>query len=397
MKLTRTFKLAIKSILSSKARSFLTMLGIIIGVAAVIVIVGLGNGMENYMTDSFQSMGTNLLTVTVTGRGSTRSVSTEDMYAISDDNTELFSAMSPTVNVSAVVKLGTEELEDTSVTGIGEDYLEMKKYTLASGRFIGYGDNLSRSKVCAVGSYIAREWFSGNALGQTLKINGDFYKIVGVVNEASDSTAGSSDDYVYLPYTTAAKLMGTGNITSYSFAMVSEDRVQESKDAVNTVLYNAFGSTDAYNIMSLSEMLSTMTSMLNIVVTVLAVIAGISLLVGGIGIMNIMLVSVSERTREIGIRKALGAKRRNILLQFVIEAGTTSAIGGTIGILIGYLLSSAGTMILSLMMAVDLSITPSTWSVIMAFGVSAGIGILFGYLPARKAAYLNPIDALRYD
>ncbi len=397
MKLTRTFKLAIKSILSSKARSFLTMLGIIIGVAAVIVIVGLGNGMENYMTDSFQSMGTNLITVTVTGRGSTRSVSTEDMYAISDDNPELFSAMSPTVNVSAVVKLGTQELEDTSVTGIGEDYLEMKKYTMSAGRFIGYGDNLSRSKVCAVGSYIATEWFSGNALGQTLKINGDFYKIVGVVSEASDSTAGSSDDYVYLPYTTAAKLMGTGNITSYSFAMVSEDRVQESKDAVNTVLYKAFGSTDAYNIMSLSEMLSTMTSMLNIVVTVLAVIAGISLLVGGIGIMNIMLVSVSERTREIGIRKALGAKRRNILLQFVIEAGTTSAIGGTIGIAIGYLLSSAGTMILSLMMAVDLSITPSTWSVIMAFGVSAGIGILFGYLPARKAAYLNPIDALRYD
>lgn len=397
MKFTRTLKLAFKSIMSSKARAFLTMLGIIIGVAAVIVIVGLGNGMENYMTESFKSMGTNLLTVNIPGRGSTRSVSVDDMYAIADENPDLFTAVSPTVNVSAVVKLGTEELEDTSVMGISEDYLEMKLYKMSKGRFIQYADNLNRSKVCAVGSYIEREWFGGEALGQTLKINGDYFKIAGVLEEASDSTAGSSDDYVYLPYTTAAKLTGTGNISSYSFAMVSEDRVQESKNAVNTVLYKTFGSTDAYNIMSMSEILDVMTGMIDVIVLILTVIAGISLLVGGIGIMNIMLVSVSERTREIGIRKALGGKRRDILFQFVVEAGTTSAIGGIIGILAGYLLSSAATFIISALMSAELVVTPSAWSVALAFGVSAGIGILFGYLPARKAAYLNPIDALHYE
>lgn len=397
MKITRTLKLAFKSIMSSKARAFLTMLGIIIGVSAVIVIVGLGNGMENYMTESFKSMGSNLLNVNISGRGSTRDVSVDDMYAIVDENRGLFTAMSPTVNVSAVVKLGTEELEDTSVIGIGEDYLGMKLYEMSKGRFIQYADNLSHSKVCAVGSYIEKEWFEGEALGQTLKINGDYFKITGVLDEVSDSTEGSSDDYVYIPYTTASKLMGISRITSYSFAMVSEEHVQESKDIVNTVLYKIFGSTDAYNIMSMSEILDVMTSMIDIVVLVLTIIAGISLFVGGIGIMNIMLVSVSERTREIGIRKALGAKRGDILFQFVIEAGTTSAIGGIIGIVAGYLLSSAATYVISFMMTAELVVMPSSWSVALAFGVSAGIGILFGYLPARKAAYLNPIDALRYE
>lgn len=397
MKLARTFKLAIRSILGSKARSLLTMLGIIIGVGAVIVIIGLGNGMETYMVESFQSMGTNLITVNVSGRGSSRSISVDEMYAIADENPELFSGMSPTVNVMATVKLGTEELESSSVTGVGEDYKAMKGYDLSSGRFIQYADNLSRTKVCVVGSYIANEWFGGAPLGQTLKLNGDFYEIVGVLEELADSTEGSSDDYIYLPYTTAAKLMNTGTITSYSYAMLSEDNVQESKAAIEDVLYATFSSTNAYSIMSLSEMLDTMTSMIDMVVLILAVIAGISLVVGGIGIMNIMLVSVSERTREIGIRKALGAKRRHVLMQFVIEAGMTSAIGGIIGILLGYALSALGTIVISMALAVDMAITPSAWSVAMSFGISAGIGILFGYLPARKAAYLNPIDALRYE
>ena len=373
------------------------MLGIIIGVAAVIIIVGLGNGMEKYMTDAFKSLGTNLLTVNIRGRGSTRTVSVDQMYTIADDNPDLFSALSPTVNVSASLKIGTEELDRTSATGVGEDYLEMRGYTMSSGRFIVYADNLSRSKVCAVGNYIADEYFGGAALGQTIKINGDFYEIVGILSEIGTSESGGSDDCIYLPYTVAAKLMRIGNITSYSFAMVSEDHVSDAREAINTVLYRIFGSTNSYSITSMSEMLSTMTGMLNIVVLILSIIAGISLVVGGIGIMNIMLVSVSERTREIGIRKALGAKRRNILLQFIIEAGTTSAIGGTIGILIGYLLSSAATVVIRMALEENLTVAPAAWAVVMAFGVSAGIGILFGFLPARKAAYLNPIDALRYE
>jgi len=397
MRIMRSFRLAIRSILGNKARSLLTMLGIIIGVAAVIVIVGLGNGMENYMTESFQSLGTNLMTVNVFGRGSSRSVSVDEMYEIADDNPELFLAMSPTVNVSATVKYGTEELKDTSISGVGEDYLKMRAYEMTAGRFIRYGDNLSRSKVCVVGSYIAVEWFGGSAVGGTLKINGDYYEIIGVIDEISDSTSGSSDDILFLPYTTAAKLMTIGSIGSYSFAMLTEDAVSESRAAINSVLYGVFGSTDSYRITSMSEMLDTLTSMINVVVVVLTIIAGISLLVGGIGIMNIMLVSVSERTREIGIRKALGAKRRHVLSQFVIEAGLTSAIGGTIGILLGYLLTSVATVVITSLLSEQLTITPSTSAVIMAFSVSAGIGILFGYLPARKAAFLNPIDALRYE
>jgi len=397
MKFSRTLRLALKSIVTSKGRSFLTMLGIIIGVAAVILIVGFGNGMEGYVTDSFKSMGTNLLNVNITGRGSTRSVSVDDMYLISDENIDLFSAMSPMVTVDATVKLGTTELDETTVMGVGEDYINMKMYELSNGRFIAYADNLSRSKVCTVGSYIEDELFSGDAIGQTLKINGNYFEIVGVLEESADNTEGSSDDYVYLPYTTAAKLLGTADISTYSYAMLNEEQSEESIDVLEGVLYKVFSSEDAYRVNSISEIIDTMTSMINIVVIVLSIIASISLLVGGVGIMNIMLVSVSERTREIGIRKALGAKRKDILFQFVIEAGTISAIGGFIGILTGYALSSVATIVMSMMMSVDIKVSPSLWSVALAFGVSAGIGILFGFLPARRAAYLNPIDALRYE
>jgi len=230
-----------------------------------------------------------------------------------------------------------------------------------------------------------------------LKIKGDYFEIVGVLEESADNTEGSSDDYIYLPYTTAAKLVGTANISAYSYAMVQEDQSQESVDTLESVLYKEFSSTDAYRVNSVSEIIETMTNMINIVVIVLSIIASISLLVGGVGIMNIMLVSVTERTREIGIRKAVGAKRKDILFQFVMEAGTISAIGGFIGILIGYALSSIATVVMSTILSMDIKVSPSMWSVALAFGVSAGIGILFGFLPARKAAYLNPIDALRYE
>ena len=394
---TQTFILAIKSIMSNKARSVLTMLGIIIGVAAVILIVGLGNGLETYMTDSFQSMGTNILSVNISGRGSTRSVSVDDMYGILDKYPEYYAAMSPTVNVPGNVKLGAEELSSTRITGVNEDYRALSRFEMSDGRFIRYADCLTRSRACVVGSYIANEFFNGAAVGERIKINGVFYDIVGVIDERADSTEGSNDDRIFLAYSTAAKISNVGNISSYSFEMVSENLASEARMTLQNELFAVFGSTRAYSVTSMAEMLDTMTSMIGIVVLILAVIAAISLLVGGIGIMNIMLVSVSERTREIGIRKALGAKKRHILQQFVIEAGTTSSLGGVIGIVAGYAISMAATTVISSMMEASITVAPSTDMVLLAFCISTGIGILFGFLPARKAARLNPIDALRYE
>ncbi|ATW27665.1 ABC transporter permease [Candidatus Formimonas warabiya] len=397
MNFAETFQLAIKNILSSKVRSLLTMLGIIIGVAAVIVIVGMGNGMENYMTSQFQSMGTNLLTVNIMGTGSSHNISVDDMYALAEKNPQYLTDVSPTVTVKGSVKIGSETLDKTSVTGVGETYDAMKQYDIQEGRFIQYVDILNRNKVCAVGSYIADDWFNGNAVGKSLKINGNTFTIVGVMAEESESEEGGTDDTVYLPYTTAAILASTGTISSYTFEMTSEDNVSDTKAIIEDALYDVYRTDDAYSIISMSEMMDMMSSMINIVVTVLAAIAAISLAVGGIGIMNIMLVSVSERTREIGIRKSLGAKQRFIMRQFVIEAATTSALGGMAGIGFGYILSFIATGVIAKMLSTGIQVTPSLASVLEAFTVSVAIGIIFGYLPAKKAARLNPIDALHHE
>jgi putative ABC transport system permease protein len=399
MKLTETFQLALKNILSSKVRALLTMLGIIIGVGAVIIIVGLGNGLKNYMTESFESMGTNLLTVNLMGRGnsSSRTVSIDDMYQLVYDNPEYLAAVSPTVSVSGTVKVGTETLSSTTVSGVGEDYDDMNRNGIASGRFIQFIDIDKYKKVCVVGSYISNEYFSGNAVGETLKINGTKYTIVGVLDEVASSEEGDSDDVVYLPYSVAQKISYTGRVSSYTFEVASDDVVSDAKTLIEDTLYSVYGSENYYRVTSMSEILDTMTSMVNIVVLVLSAIAAISLVVGGIGIMNIMLVSVSERTKEIGIRKSLGAKQRNILTQFVIEAATTSAMGGLLGIAFGFIVSEVATRVIASMTEYDITVAPSIDSVLLAFGISASIGVLFGYLPAKKAAKLNPIDALRYE
>ncbi|MDR2421151.1 MAG: ABC transporter permease [Oscillospiraceae bacterium] len=401
MRFFESFELALKNILAGKMRAFLTMLGIIIGVMSVIVIVGLGNGMENYMVDAFKSLGTDTLNIMITGRGSSRSVSEEKMYEIVAEHPEYFKLISPTVSMMSSVKLGAETLESPSVTGVSEDYLEMKQYfLLPGGRGLYYVDIRERANVCVVGTYVNDTYFNGAAVGQTLKISGRLFTIVGVLDIIADSgeaEEGGADDIIFVPYSTAARMNGLGTLNSYMVTLVSEDLATPAKEAMEDELYEIFGADNAYNVQSMSELLGTMTQMLNILITVLALIAGISLLVGGIGIMNIMLVSVTERTREIGIRKALGAKERYIMSQFVIEAATTSVMGGALGILAGFGLSGVATQVIAALTEESLSVSPSVNSVIMAFGISAVIGILFGYLPAKKAAKLNPIDALRYE
>lgn len=398
MKITESFLLALSNIWSSKMRSFLTMLGIIIGITAVMVIIGLGDGMENYITDSFESIGTDILNVSISGSGSSGTVKVDDMYKIVEKNPQIFEQVSPTVSMNSSVKIDSDTLRYTKATGVGEEYFDIYEYTVAQGRQLRYMDMEKRTKVCIVGSYVDRVLFDGQALGETLRIGGVVFTVVGVLDQIDEEIKeGGTDDAVFIPYSTAARLSYSGTVSSYIVTVPSDDLVDLGQQRMENELYTILRSTNAYSVSTMATLLEMMTEMVDMVVLVLAVIAGISLVVGGIGIMNIMLVSVSERTREIGIRKALGAKERYILMQFVIEAAVTSAIGGIIGILCGYGLSSVATTIISQMIEDTLIVAPSAASITLAFGASAIIGILFGYLPARKAAKLNPIDALRYE
>ena len=395
-----TFREAVQNIWSNKFRTFLTMLGIIIGVTAVIVIVGLGNGMTQSIESSFADLGTNIISVQVMGYGS-RSVEVEDVYSLVDAHPDLFEAVSPTASINSTVKVGTTSYSNTSVKGVSESYLGMSGYTVRVGRGINYVDLTDNKKICVVGDYISRVAYGGNAVGQTIKIGSEKYTIVGVLEAKMTDTSdqeGSSDDIVLLPYTTALRVSKTGTASSYAVTVTSEDNISEAKTVLENGLQELLNSDEGYMVTSMSEMLDMMTSMVNMVVTILTAIAAISLLVGGIGIMNIMMVSVTERTREIGIRKALGAKERVILGLFVTEAATTSALGGVLGIGLGYLLSALANRILPLVMSdMEMTVSPSLGSVAVAFGISVGIGVLFGYLPAKRAARLNPIEALRYD
>ena len=398
MRIWEACTLAFKNIRTSKTRTILTMLGIIIGVMAVIVIVGLGNGLSNYITDSFASLGTNTIQVSVYGRGmSTRSVSVDDMYQIVDDNPEYLDLMTPAVSVAGTIKVGSETLDYTSATGISEDYFSIYQNEVAKGRSLAYADIKERKRVCVVGAYIDETYYNGDSVGKTIKVDGADMTIVGVLQQEGDELEeGGQDDILFLPYSTASRLTMT-MINGYIVTMKDENMAEQSVDVIENALQEVYQDSYSYSVVSMSEMLDSMTSMINVVVGVLAGIAAISLLVGGIGIMNIMLVSVTERTREIGIRKALGAKERYILQQFVIEAAVTSALGGMIGIALGYLMSAAASQVVAALMEDSFTVAPGIGAVLVAFGISAGIGVLFGYLPAKKAARLNPIDALHFD
>ena len=392
----QSFKMALRSIWGNKMRSFLTMLGIIIGVGAVIILVSIVNGYMSYMIESFTSMGVNRITVSYVAMPS-RSIDVDEFYDFYMENSDLYQQMTPTVSVSATVKHGLDTMDSTSVGGYGEEYLDIMGYGIGAGRSLLYSDMASRQKVAFIGDYVAEELYGSaeNAVGETIKINGDAYTVVGVAErqteDAADFDDGCTDDFVWIPYSRAVKLSRNANITSYTFTSWDTDSTDACTEALESFLYDHLLNENLYTVTAMSSLLDSLNEQIGMMSMMLGGIAGISLLVAGVGVMNLMLVSVTERTREIGIRKALGAKRRVILQQFIIEAAVTSTIGGVIGIIFGSLCSTGiGSLI-------GIEAPPTVGAVIVSFSVSVGIGLIFGFMPASRASKLSPIDALRSD
>ena len=357
-----TFRQAIQNVWSNKLRTFLTMLGIIIGVMAVIVIVGLGNGMTKSMRDSFSALGTNTLSIQVWGYGS-RTVPVDDMYDICQRHSDLIKAVSPQIefsgNASGTLKIGTTSYRWSNISGVDENYTEMKNYQIAQGRGLQYMDMQDNKQVCIIGDYLNRVAFGGNGVGQTLKIGANKFRIVGVLAaKVSNPTMqqGSDDDCVYLPYTTVMRLSSQSAVNNYTAVMTDENFANEAKTTMEEELQKILKTENGYYVYSASEWLEEMNKMINMV------------------------------------------KERTILAQFVVEAATTSALGGALGIALGYAVSMAANKVLPMFMSdTAITVSPSFNSIVVAFGISVGIGVLFGYLPARRAARLNPIEALRYD
>ena len=416
MNFTQSFRLAIKSLTTSKMRALLTMLGIIIGVGAVIVILSLGNGLTGMVQQQIDKMGINMIQAQIWAPGDMAIPDADDFYDLVEENPDVLTGVSPYISPNGVVRHGDEKYDRTQVYGVSEImYNAATNYTmdgeqLAKGRFISYLDVERREPVCVIGAYLEQEAFGGDALGKQLSLNGRVLTVVGVLkrNAELEMLPGSQDDQIYMPYTTVMEIIGSRWAGLYIFTSTSGETAGDAKNIIEAYLNKFYrvedGMYNKFYITTMAEQANQINGMMGVAMGVLVAIAAISLLVGGIGIMSIMLVSVTERTREIGVRKSLGAKRRDIRSQFVIEAGTTSAIGGLLGIGFGCLLAKGleallGGMLVESMGAsgITFNATPTMGAIMLSFGVSVGIGILFGYLPANKAAKLNPIDALRYD
>lgn len=390
MNLLQSVKMAWKSIIGAKIRSLLTMLGIIIGVSSVITLVSVGQGTTSQITEQLEGLGTDLLTVNITGRGNTTSLSYEEAMQLAD--IEGIKAVSPVVSGSATAKKDTVN-DSVSIEGIAPSYEEVQDFHVQSGRYILDLDNEFRMKVALIGTETASTFLgTADPVGETIQLNGTSFKIVGLLESKGSSLTGSNDNKILIPISTAERFLRSRGVRSITVQVEDTKQIEQVKSSLEAALDKKFMNADnAYTVFNSQEMLDTLNSTTQMLSLALGGIAGISLLVGGIGIMNIMLVSVSERTREIGIRKAIGAKKRNILLQFMVESTALSGFGGLIGVGLGYGASAMIGHYSSLSTSVSVPI------VLIAFGFSLFIGIVFGMIPANKAAKLRPIYALRTD
>ena len=406
MQLFQTISMAFKAIAGNKVRSFLTMLGVIIGVMSVTVLMAIGQGTTSSVTDSISSMGTNLLTVnimtrSVGGKGGARGMNAssnskgtvilklDEILELEQD--ESIAYVSPTCTGNLTVKAGSTNTT-ASVMGVLPAYQYIINQGVEQGRYIIDADVDNRSAVCVIGVDLAQDLFGNtNVVGNTVYIDGRKFKIVGVLESKGTSMTGSSDESIVLPFTLAQRMLESTTISSIYVSAVDSLSVDAAQESVERFLYKKYQNESTYSVMNQTQMLETANETASTLSLMLGGIAGISLLVGGIGIMNIMLVSVTERTREIGIRKAIGAKRRNILLQFLIESVVISGLGGLLGLVLGYGLMHVLENYVGMSLSMSLGVAE------LAIAFSMGVGVIFGLYPANKASCLKPIDALHYS
>lgn len=392
MRIWELFQMALATVRSNPLRTVLTMLGVIIGVSSVITLVSIGQGTSKAIEKQYEGLGTNLLTVNLMGNGRATQLNYDEVMQL--ENTSGISAIAPTMTRNSTSIKYDRTTETYNVIGTNDRYLSLQKGTVASGRFLAQADLDFRNHVAVIGSDVAKQFFgTADPIDEEINVNGYMYTIIGVLKTKGSNTSGTSlDSSVYVPLPTMSRDFKLGNIRTAYVEAASGDDVSRAQRTVEMYLFNKFKSTTGYNILNSSELISARQTASSTLTNQLVAVAAISLLVGGIGIMNIMLVTVSERTREIGIRKSIGAKRRNILLQFLVEATLISGMGGLIGLILGIGLSLAWPYI-NPSQQTSLSINVGLY----AFLFSALVGVIFGLYPANKASKLKPIDALRFD
>lgn len=403
--LLESMRSAFQAVWAHRLRSFLTTLGIIIGVAAVVAVVSLVQGLSHYISGELEGLGSNTLSVQAftpfeqRQLGQYAKLTHEDLLAIQNKVPDINNITPMLRMVGSAVQFEGESTA-TRVLGTTTRYMELNQVYPVQGRFISPSDGQTRRRVVVLGQEVQKDLrLPEQPVGEFVQIGGEWFKVIGVMESQGEILGFNQDDYVIVPYGTARSITGTGRWENINISLTVDDldKVDLVKNRIERVLRNAHnlqpGDENDFEIQTPEQMMESFTGIIDMVTLVLGGIVGISLLVGGVGIMNIMLVSVTERTREIGICKALGAQRRDILLQFLIEALTLCMLGGLIGIFLGY---GLGAMVSGMLPGFPAAFVP-WWAVFLAFGFSASVGIIFGILPAAKAANLDPIEALRYE
>ena len=405
MPFTESVRIAVNALTANKMRSILTMLGIIIGVGAVIAMIAVGMGVTQRVTDSIASLGSNMLIIrpgaSMSGglrgaAGSRTTLKYEDAAAIKK-KIKGIDYVSPTVQKNYQVVYGNQNW-NTSVTGVTQEYMSIRDLKVMTGSFITEEDMNTRNRVAVIGMTVASNLFGeANPVGKTIRVNNQPYRVIGVLESKGQSSVGQDqDDVVIVPLTTAMdRLLAVTYVQTINVQVTSQSKMDEVQANIETLLrqrHHLTGSKDNdFQVQNLTSLMSTMNETTTMLTLFLGSIAAISLIVGGIGIMNIMMVSVTERTREIGIRKALGATFRDIMTQFLIESVVIGVIGGILGIFFGIGAAQAISKF------GDFQTVITVAPILLSFGFSVGIGLFFGIYPARKAALLDPIEALRYE